>query len=123
MSEAEKMALVRDLLTRRDVDEARRHPGLVETISTVQMLSAAFSDVEASFPLQFCQGDWVATRAVFKQTHTGTFFGIPATNKRIENEVLFLHRVVDGQIIQQYSQADAPGMLAQMGVRTVPGSE
>lgn len=116
MTSEEKKALVRDLLHAMDIDQAREHPGLVETIPTLQMLSAAFSDTEIEIPLQICEGDWIATRAVFHQTHSGPFMGQPPTNRRVKNEVLFFHRVVDGVIVQQHSQADSVGVMSQLGV-------
>jgi predicted ester cyclase len=116
MTNDEKKALVRELLVSGDIEALRRHPGLIETIPMLQTLSAAFSEVEADIPLQFCAGDWVATRAVFQQTHSGAFMGVPATHKRIEHEVLFFHRVVDGRIVQQHSQADVVSMMRQIGV-------
>jgi len=104
------------MLSAMDLNRAREHPGLIETIPTLQILSAAFSNVQVEFPLQFCEGDWVATRAIFHRTHTGPFMGQPATNKRVTNEVLFFHRIVDGVIVQQHAQADVVGMMRQLGV-------
>ncbi|WP_420643742.1 ester cyclase [Candidatus Leptofilum sp.] len=66
-------------------------------------------------PLQFCDGDWVATQAIYHQTHTGNFMGIPATNKRIKTEVLMFHRIVDGRIVQQHSQAKSAEMMGELG--------
>jgi predicted ester cyclase len=115
MTDEEKKAMVKELLLSRDVEAARQHPGLVEAIPMLQMLATAFSDVEVEIPLQFCDGDWVATQVIHHQTHTGTFMGIPATNKRIKTEVLMFHRVVDGRIVQQHFQANLAEMLREMG--------
>lgn len=115
MTNEEKMALVKELILSRDVEAARQHPGLAEEIPMLEMLATAFSDVEVAVPLQFCEGDWVATQAVYHQTHTGTFMGIPATNKRIKTEVLMFHRVVNGRIVQQHSQANSAEMMGELG--------
>ena len=115
MTPEEKMALVKGLILSRDVEAARQHPGLAEEIPMLQMLAIAFSDVEVAVPLQFCDGDWVATQAIYHQTHTGSFMGIPATNKRIKTEVLMFHRVVDGRIVQQHSQANSAEMMGELG--------
>ncbi len=114
MTTKDNKALVRKLLTDRDIEAARQHPGLIETIPMLQALTAAFTEVEVDIPLQFCDGEWVATRALFRQTHTGTFMGNQPTNKRVKHEVLFFHRIVDGKIIQQHSQADVVSMMEQM---------
>ncbi|MCA9946326.1 MAG: ester cyclase [Anaerolineales bacterium] len=115
MTKEAKIALVKKHILARDVEEARQHPGLAEVISTLQMLATAFSDVEVEVPLQFCDGDWVATQVIYHQTHTGTFMGIPPTNKRIKTEVLMFHRVVDGKIVQQHSQANSAEMMGELG--------
>ena len=121
MTNEEQMTLVKELILSRDVEAARQHPGLAEEIPMLEMLATAFSDVKAEIPLQFCDGDWVATQAIYHQTHTGTFMGIPATNKRIKTEVLMFHRVVDGVIVQQHSQANSAEMMRELGALQGPG--
>ena len=115
MTKEEKKALVKALVISRDVEMARQHPGLAEEIPMLKMLVTAFSEVAVEIPLQFCDGDWVATQAVYHQTHSGTFMGIPATNKRIKTEVLMFHRVVDGRIVQQHSQANSAETMRELG--------
>jgi predicted ester cyclase len=121
MTNEEKMSMVKELILSRDVESARQHPGLAEEIPMLQMLATAFSDVEVEIPLQFCDGDWVATQAIYHQTHTGSFMGIPPTNKRIKTEVLMFHRVVNGRIVQQHSQANSAEMMRELGALQGPG--
>ena len=121
MTNEEKMSMVKELILSRDVESARQHPGLAEEIPMLQMLATAFSDVEVGIPLQFCDGDWVATQAIYHQTHTGSFMGIPPTNKRIKTEVLMFYRVVNGRIVQQHSQANSAEMMRELGALQGPG--
>ena len=69
-----------------------------------------------SSTLQFTKGEWVASRSIVSQLHTGVFMGIAPTHKRVEHEVLLLHRVVAGKIVQEHAQADAGAVMAQIGM-------
>ena len=124
MSSSETLkSLVRHVIeeaTRGNLDILQEHPGMHETIPMRRALNEGFSERKISFLLQFTDGEWVASRVMSSGKHTGAFMGVPPTNKYIENEVLMFHRIVDGKIVQQHAQADAPAAMEQMGV--LPGS-
>ena len=105
---------------RGNLDILQEHPGLIETIPMQRALQEGYSERKVTFALQFTDGEWVASRIVTNYKHTGTFMGIPPTNKYIEMEVLLFHRIVDGKIVQQHSQADVAAAMEQIGV--FPGS-
>lgn len=117
MSSAETLkSLVRHIIeesTRGNLDILQEHPGLQEIIPMQRALSEGFSERKVTFTLQFADGEWVASRILTSGKHTGMFMGNPPTNKRGEYEVLLLHRIVDGKIVQQYSQADVRAAMEQ----------
>lgn len=76
---------------------------------------AAFPDSQITIEYQVAEGDLVATRYVYTATHCGEFMGIPATNKKITVPGTSLHRVVDGQIVEDWPGMDTLGMLQQLG--------
>ena len=123
MSSAETLkSLVRHVIeetTRGNLEILQAHPGLLETIPIMRAMHEAFSERKATFALQFTDGEWVASRIIERRKHTGTFMGIAPTHKYIEIEVLLLHRIVDGKIVQQHSQADVVAHMQQMGVMPV----
>ena len=122
MSSAETLkSLVRHVVeevTRGNLDILQEHPGTHETIPFQRALNEAFSERTVTFALQFTDGEWVASRTIFSQTHTGMFMGIPPTQRRVEHEVLLLHRIVDGKIGEQHAQADVRPAMDQMGMST-----
>ncbi|MCC6613716.1 MAG: ester cyclase [Anaerolineae bacterium] len=114
MNAEERKQLVRQLIeeaiTSGHLEPLQAHPGLHEIIPTLQRVLPTLSNRSVSFPLQFTEGEWVATRTIHSGVHT-------ETGARIEYEVLMLNRVVDGVIIQQHSVADLMQILRAMGVQ------
>lgn len=60
--------------------------------------------------------DRVVARLLFRGTHLGDFRGIPPTYKRIVTQATSTFRVVDGHIVEEWSQQDLVGVMQQMEV-------
>lgn len=60
--------------------------------------------------------DWVAVRFLIRGTHSGPFFGIPATGKTIACVANVLMRVSNGKVAELFGVFDEAGILRQMGV-------
>ena len=80
-----------------------------------------FSDWKHEVVQQFSDGDYVISRIVGRGKHTGDFMGVPASNNDVQMEGIAIHRIVDGKIVEHWSQVDAMGMLVQMGAIPPPG--
>jgi predicted ester cyclase len=80
-----------------------------------------FSDWSHEVVQQFTDGDYVISRVVGRGKHTGEFLGIPASNNDVQMEGIAIHRIVDGRIVEHWSQVDALGMLMQVGAIPAPG--
>ena len=52
-------------------------------------------------------------------THDGTFFGVPATGKKIEVRAMNFYRLADGKFVEEYGQPDLLGLLQQIGAMPV----
>ncbi len=65
-------------------------------------------------------GDKVVVRYRAEGTHTGPFRGIAPTGKRVVIKGVEIHRVEQGKIAEawNWSFADTPGWLTQLGVTT-----
>lgn len=116
--------LVRHVITetrRGNLEILRDHPGMAETMPMMRQLSEGFSEATVTFVLQVSEGEWVASRVIERRKHTGTFMDAAPTGKVIETEVLLFHRIVDGKIVQQHSQADVVAAWQQMGI--LPGAQ
>lgn len=59
--------------------------------------------------------DYVAVHVVMTGTHTGDFFGIPATGKKIEVNQMQFERISDGKMIEHWRVTDDLSMMKQLG--------
>jgi steroid delta-isomerase-like uncharacterized protein len=75
-----------------------------------------FSDIEFTIKDVFGQGDKLVKYWVFKGTHTGMFFGIPATGNKVNLEGTTLVRMDDDKIAEERDFYDNLDFLQQLGV-------
>ncbi len=85
------------------------------------MIYGAFPDFHTTFEDLVAEGDKVALRMTFSGTHQGAFQGIPPTGKQITVSAIVIDRIVDGKLVEHWSQFDALGMLQQLGAIPQPG--
>lgn len=95
-------------------------PGREGVKAMVGMLASAFSDNEVTVEDQIAEGDKVVTRWSSTGTHSGEFFGIPATGKRVAERGIGISRIVDGKIVEEWGESDMLGMVQQLGVVPPP---
>ena len=96
-------------------------PNLDGTKQFFTMFFTAFPDIRVTVHDQIVEGDKVWSRKTFNGTHQGKFMGIPPTNKPVEINVIDIHRVVDGKIIEHWAVADMLGLMQQLGAIPPPG--
>lgn len=83
--------------------------------ATVRGFFSAFSQSRHLPREQIADGDRVATRLEWSAIHTGTFNGIPPSNRPVKMEVMVFDRYVDGRIAEHRAVFDIMGLLAQIG--------
>jgi predicted ester cyclase len=76
---------------------------------------AAFPDMRHTIEDVFASGDRVAVRFVINGTHTGSFFGLPPTNRRVTIAAHVLMQVDAGKVAKLFGIFDEAGMLRQLG--------
>jgi predicted ester cyclase len=70
---------------------------------------------------QVAEGDKVVTRLTAFGKHVGDLpGGIVATGRDIQETAVAIHRVQDGRLAEHWSARDDLGLLAQLGVVTMP---
>lgn len=63
----------------------------------------------------------VAQRILFTGTHTGSFRGLPPTNRQVRFSGLEINRMAEGKVAEHWFQMDALTRFEQLGLRVVPG--
>ena len=75
-----------------------------------------FSDIEFTIKDVFGMGNKLVKHWNFKGTHTGTFFGIPATNKKVNIDGVTLVRMESGKIAEERDFLDNLEFMQQLGL-------
>jgi predicted ester cyclase len=84
---------------------------------------SAFPDGRFTLNDLVAEGDRVAFRATFTGTQSGELIGIAPTGKSVSIGLIEICRFRDGQIVEDWTQTDMLGLLQQLGVVPVPGSQ
>jgi len=69
------------------------------------------------------EGDMVVNREAFRLKHRGAFQGIPPTGKEATVTSTDIYRIVNGKIVEQWTEADMLGLMQQLGVLPTGGPE
>ena len=81
-----------------------------------------FSNIQFTIKDVFGQGDKLVKYWNFKGTHTGVFFGIPATNKTVSLDGTTLVRMQDGKIAEERDFFDNLDFMTQLGLMPPAGN-
>lgn len=85
--------------------------------------TTGFSNVDFSIVDIFGQGDKLVKHWKFKGTHSGDFFGIPATGKAIDVEGTTIAIMKDGKISQEQDFMDNLAFMSQLGIDPLLSAE
>ena len=90
-------------------------------IGFMQAMKGATSDIAMDFTHTVTEGDVVAIRFVTTARQTGKLMGAPATRKKVEIHGIFMRRVVDGMVVEEWQATDLLWLMTQMGFGTLLG--
>jgi len=76
----------------------------------------AFPDVTITIDDILADGDKVAFRLTMRGTFTGSFRGIPPTNKPMSIWGINIYQIRDGQIVESWERTDTLNLMQQLGV-------
>jgi len=96
------------------VTAARRDP---ETIKkhVLEWLNA-FPDLTFSVEQMVADGDRVASQMTMQGTQSGTWMGIAPTGKQISIQMMTIHRIEAGKIVEDWVLVDSLGLFQQLGL-------
>jgi steroid delta-isomerase-like uncharacterized protein len=97
-----------DLLPDQEPDREGYKRGLSED-------REAFSNLGITIEDQIAEGDKVVTRLRWRATHDrGRFMGVEPTDKKVEATAIFIHRISEGKVKEEWSASDMLGTLRQL---------
>jgi len=86
-----------------------------EYIGFMQDMKSAFSNLKMTFPSIVSEGDMVSIRFISTAINTGSFMGAPANKKNLEVHGIFMRKVANGKVIQEWQTTDLLGVMRQIG--------
>ena len=95
-------------------------PGLEGFKGVFALVLSAFPDYQSTVEDQIAEGDKVVTRYTSRGTHQGEFMGIAPTGNGVRVTGIDIDRVVEGKIVDHWSEADLLDMMQQLGVILPP---
>ena len=99
-----------------DYTHPELRPGPEDVKHEVTSFRAAFPDARITIEDIIGEGDTVAFRFVLRGTHQGTFAGLPATGKEVTVTGMDFIRIVEGKLVELWSNQDTLGWLQQLGL-------
>jgi steroid delta-isomerase-like uncharacterized protein len=90
--------------------------GRAEIARINRLWFSAFPDVQFRSDDVLVDGDRVVHVAQLSGTHAGEFFGVAATGRHIEVQIVMILTVADGLIVEERRIYDFTGFLVQVGV-------
>lgn len=88
-----------------------------EALKAVLMsYAAAFPDIHYTIEDLMSEGDRIICRWTARGTHKGPLLDIPPTGKPMTVTGISIDRVVDGKVVEGWTEFDMLGMLQQLGV-------
>lgn len=86
-----------------------------EYIGFMQDMRAAFTDFNMILTHTVVDGNKVSVRFISKVVNTGKFMGAPANKKNLEVSGIFIRKVKDGKVYQEWQTTDLLGVMNKIG--------
>jgi len=92
-----------------------------EYIAFMQDMRAAFSNFEMILEKTLTDGDCASIRFASKVVNTGSFMGSPANQKNLNVTGIFMRKVQNGKVMQEWQTTDLLGTMNQIGFGAMLG--
>lgn len=84
-------------------------------IGFMQEMRGAFSNFDMILEKTIAESDMVSIRFSSKVINTGKFMGAPNNNKNIVVSGIFMRKIEDGKVLQEWQTTDLLGTMNQIG--------
>ncbi len=92
-------------------------PGLEGAKTVHQTTLLGMPDYRTTIEDLIGEGDKVVARVRMTGTHTGNFWGIPPTGKRVNLTAIYIVRIADGKIVEHWGEENGITVLRQLGFK------
>ena len=92
-----------------------------EYIGFMQDMKAAFSNLKMEFPNIVVDGNQASIRFISTAVNTGKFMGAPANKRHLEIHGIFIRKVENGKVMQEWQTTDLLGVMKQIGFGALMG--
>ncbi len=92
-----------------------------EYIGFMQDMKSAFSNLKMEFPNIVVDGDQASIRFISTAVNTGSFMGAPANKRNLEIHGIFIRKVKNGKVMQEWQTTDLLGVMKQIGFGALLG--
>jgi steroid delta-isomerase-like uncharacterized protein len=120
------VAIIDELFAPDFVEHEQLPPGIPAGREGVKALfsavRAAFPDLRAEVEDVIAQDDRVVMRETWTGTHTGEYFGVPATGRQVSMQVVDIARFAHGKVVEHWGVADQLSLLQQLSAIPTPAS-
>lgn len=83
-------------------------------------LCAGMTEMDMQFLRVVGEGEMVAVDYTNAMTHSGPFYGVPATGKRVLGTGQFIRQVKNGKVVAEWQTTNALGLMQQLGAIPAP---
>ena len=94
--------------------------GLKEDQDAARGWKLAFPDLEVTVVKEIAEGDLVTVLWTAIGTNTGEGNGLPATGKKIQARGITIWRIVNGKIVEEWSEFDQLRIMKDLGLIPEP---
>jgi predicted ester cyclase len=74
-----------------------------------------------TFPAVLEEGDMVSIRFISTAVNTGSFMGAPANKRNLEIHGIFMRKIRNGKVAQEWQTTDLLGVMRQIGFGALLG--
>ncbi len=95
-------------------------PGLEGAQAVHQTTLLGMPDYHTHIEELIAEGDKVVARVTITGTHTGNFWGLPPTGRRVNLSAIYIVRIADDKIVEHWGEEDGMKVYRQLGFKLKP---
>jgi predicted ester cyclase len=91
--------------------------GLEGAIAVHQTTLLGMPDYHSTIEDLIAEGDKVVAQVTITRTHTGDFWSVPSTGKRVNLTEIYIVRIKDGKIVEHWGEENGMKVFEQLGFK------